>query len=750
MNGTRFIGFLFLLAIPSFAAQPDLCAAPSSTADVKLSIALKDGQSVFQQGEIIPLNLVFTSTAKGRYWADVRSYDRSGRLSIEQYCVEPEVPDPLETYFRIGGFMGGGLGSDRQLSETSFIADGELNEWRSPGPGHYRLYVVSYRVWRPPDPGEKTSWGRIGATVRSNTVEFDVRPASPQWREEQLEAALQTLSSSATNDEKRHAARILRFLDSEASTRALAQQFWGLNQQQPVGWDLILGLFGSPYRQLAIEAMKAEISEPNHPITDDFLMMLARLEITGDPAWKPPTPTPSAPQEERAFWTSFQAHQRELTSQSIKLALAGLPAKTGSARALTLDGILNAGGDDPALVQSLRPALIASWPDLPVDVQQNLIQYRWQLIASPAMLPILRQIVDDPPAQARTMPGMTRDAALKHIYDLDPKLGRSLIYRDLQNAMAEPSIQLIELLPASEIGKAVPAAVDRIVHNHPRILDYALLDAYGDAGSLDVMRSAFEPDLGKSPCDPQSHVLRYFLRVAPDYGAKEVEGALHARQSTGCYRMLLQELADELPKAESVALSALDDADSEVAQDAALALGHWGTLDAEPALWTRTEKFHRDWTGHEDQLRSQPPFSDAGSHGVALEQNLVYAIAGGTSWICPPEKLQRLAELAWTGHQREEIMGWIKLWHQGPAQIMPTWFPEDHPTFSVLQYQALSQEQLQAKMAQFPRGMNVTFRFWQTGQIQPPVSMEKQEAVFQRLQVVAAEHGIMLARAISP
>jgi hypothetical protein len=535
-------------------------------------------------------------------------------------------------------------------------------------------------VWRLQDPGEKTSSEKIGATVRSKTVEFDVRPESKQWQREQLGAALQGLSSSTTDDEKHHAARMLRFLNSEASTKALAQQFWGLNQQQPVGWDLMLGLFGSPYRQLAIEAVKAEISEPNHPITEDFLMALVRLEITGDPAWKPPSPGPSAPEEWKAFWTSFQAHQRELTSQSVKLALAGLPAKTGSARALTLDGILNAG--DPALVQSLRPALIAAWSDLPVDVQQTLVQYRWQLIASPAMLPILRQIVDGPPPPARTMPAMTRDAALKHIYDLDPDLGRSLIYRDLQNAKAEPNMELIELLPASDIAKAVPPAVERIVHNNARIVDFALVDSFGDVGSLDAMKSVFEPDLGKWPCDPQSHMLRYFLRVAPEYGVKEVDSSVHARQSTGCYRSLLQELGDELGKAQPVALKALDDPDSEVAQDAAFALGHWGTSDAEPALWARMEKFHRDWTGHEDQLRSQPPYSDAGSRGVALEQNLVYAIAGGTGWICPPEKLQKLAELAWTGHQREEITGWIRSWHQGPAQIMPAWFPDDHPTCS--------------------------------------------------------------------
>src|ERR1035438_2306798 len=97
MNGSRFIGFLFLLAIPSFAAEPDLCAASSSTADVKLSLALKDGQSIFQQGEIIPLNLTFNSTAKGRYWADVRNYDRSGLNNVtpEMRVAREEIFGPV-------------------------------------------------------------------------------------------------------------------------------------------------------------------------------------------------------------------------------------------------------------------------------------------------------------------------------------------------------------------------------------------------------------------------------------------------------------------------------------------------------------------------------------------------------------------------------------------------------------------------------------------------------------------------------
>lgn len=84
------------------ALESDPCAAASSTTDVRLALALKDDRTVFKAGETIPMVMAFTASAKNRYWADVRDYDRSGRLAVESYCLEPEAPDPLESYFKFG------------------------------------------------------------------------------------------------------------------------------------------------------------------------------------------------------------------------------------------------------------------------------------------------------------------------------------------------------------------------------------------------------------------------------------------------------------------------------------------------------------------------------------------------------------------------------------------------------------------------------------------------------------------------
>ena len=174
----------------------------------------------------------------------------------------------------------------QQRSEKPFTATAELNEWRQPAPGHYRLYVVSYRVWRPPDPGEATPYGQVSPILRSNTIELEIVKADADWLDKQLQDATAAYQNAA-DDEQRKAVRKLRFLNTKPSVGTLATQFWGLNDL-PGGWDLMFGLFGSTYHAEAIAAMQREINNPVHPITQDFLHALTKLQINADISWDPP------------------------------------------------------------------------------------------------------------------------------------------------------------------------------------------------------------------------------------------------------------------------------------------------------------------------------------------------------------------------------------------------------------------------------------------------------------------------------
>src|SRR5882762_5367822 len=739
---------ILLAGTAVLAAPPDPCSLASTVTDAKVTIAIPDGQTLFREGEIIPLALSFTSTADKRYWADNRNYDRSGRLSIEAYCVEPEARDPLADYFRAGAFMGGGLGNTQQLSEKPFTATAELNEWRQPGPGHYRLYVVSYRVWRPPDSSEATPYGRVSLTLRSNTIEFEIIKVGADWNDKQLQDATAAYLN-ATDDERRKAARKLRFLNTKPSAETLAKLFWGLNDQ-PGGWDLMFGLFGSAYRAEAIAAMQREINNPDHPITQDFLHTLTKLQINADTSWDPPAYDSAHPEVSQEYWRKRQTHERDLMLAAIAPTVAALPQKTGRTQALTVQALAESSDLlDGSTASQIRKQLIAAWGDLPEKTKQELIEYRWSLIAGADMLPILKEFVSRPAPPFRTIDAMTRDAAIQHIYELDATEGRSLILRDLRDARAQPSISLVKLLTPDELRPIVQEAVGRIEKSDARELDYHLVELYGDASALVGMKTVFNDHLGQWACDPQTAMLRFFLRLESEFGAKAVEASLAARKVTGCYHFLLQELGDALPQVEPLAISALDDTDLEVANDAALALGHWGTASTEAALWARLKRFHQQWQGREGELRATPPYTDPIARATALESTLVNSIATGTNSICGPEKLAQLSALA-SPRQQIQVATWTKQWAQGQGLILPNWYPEDRLSFGVLQYSNLDEQQFRAKLSQLPRGMKLYFQIWKPGQISPPVSMERQEAVFQGLRSYAAQFAVTIEKKSDP
>lgn len=231
----------------------------------------------------------------------------------------------------------------------------------------------------------------------------------------------------------------------------------------------MFGLFGSPYRVEAIAAIQREINDPGHPITEDFLHTLTKLQINADSAWAPPAFDPAHPIVSEEYWAKRQAHERELMRAATAATTAALPQKTGNARALTIRALAESSDLlSAATASQMRKQLIAVWGDLPERIKLELIQYRWPLIAGPEMLPILKEFVSGPAPPFRTEPAMARDAALKHIFDLNPDEGRALILRDLRDPKAQPSISLVKLLSAEELRLIVREATARIEKNDAR------------------------------------------------------------------------------------------------------------------------------------------------------------------------------------------------------------------------------------------------------------------------------------------
>src|SRR5207302_6642490 len=104
--------------------QRDPCLSPANQpGDVSLQLSLKNGQSVFREGEIIGLTAEYTSSSEKKYYLNTRGYDRSGRLNeMEVFCIDPATgEDPLSDYFNGAmGFLGGGLSSEQDLGSNPY------------------------------------------------------------------------------------------------------------------------------------------------------------------------------------------------------------------------------------------------------------------------------------------------------------------------------------------------------------------------------------------------------------------------------------------------------------------------------------------------------------------------------------------------------------------------------------------------------------------------------------------------------
>ena len=763
----RLVAFIpVLLAGCSVAAArpPDPCSLTSTLPDAKVTLSLPDDQRSFREGEIIRVVLSFTFALDKRYRA-------GGRPDSETYCLEPEARDPLHDFDRWPRMYSnnprGASASEHQLSKNPLTVTEVLNVWRQPGRGHYRLWVVSRRVRG--DPVSPNPGGEP-VVLRSNTIEFDVIEADAESLTKQLREATATYQNGTAGQQEEAAWR-LRFLNTKESTETLAKLFWTLNDQ-PGAWDLAFGIYGSPYRAEAIAAMHREINSPDHPITQDFLHLLAELQSVTE---VPEVPRVTSEYDLAGLRKSVEnldkmaVRERELEKAAIAATVAALPQKTGRARALTLVTLATARPDflDKEAASQFRRQLIANWGDLPEKTRRDLIQdvfAHWgnevPPLDGPEALPILVAFVSQPAPHFGNDP-VSRNAALKRIFDLDPAKGRSLILRDLSDPNAQPWISLVKLLSSKELQPFVQQAAQRISAAQQRTspsesfdarpLDYSLVEMFGDKsarGSLEANFKVSDDHLPKGWCIGYiAPMLRYFLRVDPMFGAREVQAALDARKGTGCYSTLLEDLGPSLPKVEQLAISAVDDPDPEVATSAARALGRWGTAKAESALWARLKRSHEEWHDREGELRTR---SDSGPRdpivlATLLERELLDSIVSGTNWICGPEKFNRLRAI--TSRQYWSVLSLrTEQWESGrPWALTPNyWDPQKESglSFAVLQYSALDEEQIRVKLSQLPRGSRLYFRTYTAEQMPNPIRMEKQQAVLQGLRTYAAQFGV--------
>jgi hypothetical protein len=740
--------------VPSQAQTPFRTSVPPPNAsDIELHVAVKGGKTSFYLGEVIPLELSFTSKSAKRYQLNLARYDRSGRLSYESFRVTPDTgwDDPLRSYFNsLAGFFGGGLtGFDFLCAEPKKISL-ELNEWvQFHSPGQYKIVVQSRRVSeitaQSPHPfGQPES-------ATSEVLNLVILPVNQQWQQTTLQQALLVVDAPASptpsveeQETRRHAIKVLRYLGSAAAAKELARHLRGA--ENGFDFDCLFGLVGTPQREVARNELRRLLSDPDHPVTDLFLATMSTVALNPD----------ETPEVLRV--------QHEENDKAIRADLVdNLSGKRGNALAISLFTALNRPNPTDLLpkeaTQRLSAQLIGIFDGLPVEKQVELLAYRWDSLGGPAWLPVLRKYAsayEEFPApnemhayNALQLSGIS----LQHWYALSPEEARPAIVHEILRPKPRFAANTLGILPDKTLPEVEQSLVEQFSDIADVENDYAfagnlasLIQRYATASILPRMLAIADKNIGHWACLTQEPVLAYLLRADPLAAQPRIERALAARGDgfTACNHSLLSAVGTLHfdPLLEDLALRSLNDPDPQLASNAAGFLGRFGSADAEPRLLERLTQWSATWHGREVELNYLPgganPNLEQGGLGTSLQQ----AIVSGRTWLADTKKLQKLQSLSIGPSMRQAIDSVLAQWAAKPWTIQ--YLPSSVPHFNVLQYDLDSLDALKQKLVEFPSG---SLFVWSEAS---PASDPEDPKLFADVSRFLTAHGMSLRNAPTP
>ena len=663
------------------------------------------GQDTFQVGQRIPLELSFSSLAKDRFEINMASYDRSGRMSYEQFEVDPKAgwADPLALYFSTSGGIGGGLTSFRLLSSTATVMSIDLNEWvRFDQPGTYRVAVSSRRVT---DRAKKRVFnGDPPEPLRSKPFVLHIVPATSAWQAATLQTSLAQLEAAPSAQgqpfaERKAALADLRFLGSRGAIRALAAN---LRDDRPeLAYQSAFGLMGvaEPMRDAAVEALEQRIGDPMFPISGWLIETLSVLDARGHPAANGVDEGRSSAKE--AAW---------------RKVFAGLSRKEGKARAATVQTLLSTwpAGLDAESRTELAGALSGSFVDLTEEQRTVALLGEWDSLRSEAMLPALQasaKLTLSHPGSNEVSVYSRRKlkaAALARWYELDPDGAMREIWSQIGSATPSLTAENLAFLPKQSFPQFEPLWAQRMVESS----DYeeeavlgGLLVRFGTGAASGQVASKLKTRAGTWACEPQAAALAYLVKFEPEQALPLLQGAVSGAGKTRCHSTLFHDVSAHASGAvlTDVALAALDNADRRVASDALVYLVEHGRKEDEQAIWNRYVKWSEQWSGKADVLDSNDRSSLERIYPeIALGENLAHALIANQGWLAGHDLIAQVLRLC-VGQQMCQQVQRVADLASSPyrASVYGDGVSE---TYQVAQYSMHSIELLDRKIAQYPKG----------------------------------------------
>ncbi len=419
-----------------------------------------------------------------------------------------------------------------------------------------------------------------------------------------------------------------------------------------------------------------------------------------------------------------------------------LPNKAPEAMAASLETVLifplSGYWVVPGSVYDLRapysPRVIAmtaaNFDLLSENTQAALLDTQWDHVRSPLMLRVVR----------RKAEGGDGHALLRWL-ELDPAPATAFMLQEVVRPTPRFSSTYLRLLDRSlpaEQQRQIAANFVTLKSPDELMRSATLLHRYTTHATLPIVLPFIDQHLTEWPCKVQIPVLAYLLKVSPGEARPRVERVLQGKGPSYCPRgQFFPSLGfmQASPVLESLAATQIVEATS-LAEDAAEYLRRYGNAAVKPFVWQQLSRWHKKYveTGAEARIEIGK-FTQDDYQLQRLDSQLFEAFVAAHAWTLSANDVDKLSKLVGMkaveqaactfscggelsvgpepgkflifGHAQDPVFG-------EDARI--DYLMSEEPThYSIHQYGCANLKCLEQKLLQFPKGSTFSIAHTATG-----------------------------------
>jgi hypothetical protein len=682
----------FALSTATLCALAEIVAAQiqvgpvTPPAGLDVEIRLGDGKRTsYHIGEVIPYALIFSATDHTKQWVSTEPPCEGTGLYPTAIPPNALATRDQKEVVEVTICTGHGWSKEIDLAQSPLIQTSILNrQYALDTPGSYELIWIG---------------DSFGKQLTSNVVRLELMPRDPAWEAKQLARADAALDLGGENSEK--GCEMLGYLGTPAAELDIARRYDGNNQCRRFREVLI----NAQDRSAVLRILEAKIEAPNEIINPEYLRTVAIVALYR----ANPVLYDGALHHQAPVQYAYSSLAEQETLRYIRRLVAALPSKQPYVRAQCIRNFagyyaLNtfSPGLPPDISDALRQQMPPVFRELSEADQSSTLQSVWPGISSPAMIPVLVGIIQNPTDTAR-------EFALVRLFELDPKQARAFL---MQQIAREPwrLSQVMPQLPDEPIPELdqvlLQHVMDGMTQPNSNETGYAIkvLSRFASAAVEPQVRALLDANLDKFHCDEQFDLMAYLHRTNPPAAEKFFE-----RVQFGAWPCKVQNLATRYwsPAIERAELARLDANDPNEVRSALQDLKENASPAARPVILRHFENWN---AAYRSKLDANGAFPSPPDPGAQLEGSYFWALAAAYGWNPSPEDVREYAKLCLTSDCRSRAEGAAaQLAVHQPVLIRISPVNTTPMTFALDQCGAVgNMGRLKGKISQYPKGTAFT------------------------------------------